>query len=325
MNIKKSVCYGVMFGVLMASSVVVAARPKRMANGVLIEEPVKEEKVEIDRIAECGFSRPIRVATTVNNRPFGWVESIRTAGGAQKLLSKGFTLDVFEKVAKKLNLKYEVVGYTKDQEAIAALKKGNLDVLLGIYTPQQTIGKGMVALFPALFVNIFTVYHKQENAFPVKNMESLLFKRGMIRRTENIYPLFSRHLSEEMDIELTTTEDAFKKLMSDEYDYLIGSPYSIEAELRRYKLHEDIVSAQKVLLEASMYMVITRATDCVKLQQILSDGLKEFYQNPQVPNRMVRNVINDWGLRFREAEPLVKTKNNTPDLETTETVKEPNN
>ena len=325
MNIKKSVCYGVMFGILMASAVVMAARPKRQPNGILIEEPEPVKQVEIERIAECGFSRPIRVATTVNNRPFGWVESIRTASGAQKLLSKGFTLDVFEEVAKKLNLKYEVVGYTKDQEAIAALKKGNLDVLLGIYTPQQTIGKGMVALFPALFTNIFTVYYKQENEFPVKNMESLVFKRGIIRRTENIYPLFSRHLGEGMDVELTTTEDAFKKLMSNESDYLIGSPYSIEAELRRYKLHNDIVSAQKVLLEASMYMVITRATDCLKLQKILSDGLKEFYKNPQVPNRMVRKVIDDWGDRFREMEPLVKTKNNTPDLETTETVNEPNN
>lgn len=325
MNIKKSVCYGVMFGLIMASAVVMAARPKRMANGVLIEEPVPEPTVEIERIAECGFSRPIRVATLVNNRPFGWVEAIRTAGGAQKLLSKGFTLDVFEEVAKKLNLKYEVVGYTKDQEAIAALKKGNLDVLLGIYTPQQTIGKGMVAVFPALFMNVFTAYYKQENAFAVNNMESLLFKRGMIRRTENIYPLFSRHFGEGMDVELTTTEDAFKKLMSNEYDYLIGSPYSIEAELRRYKLHEDIVSAKQVLLEASMYMVITRATDCLKLQKIFSDGLKEFYKNPQVPNRMVRKVIDDWGQRFKENEPLVKTKNNTPDLETTETVDEPNN
>ena len=89
-------------------------------------------------------------------------------------------------------------------------------------------------------------------------MNSLRNKKGLIRRTENIYSVFSRHISEDMKIDLETTEGAFKKLLSGEADYLIGSPYSTEAELRRYKLHDEIIPSDKRIFSATMFMVLTR-------------------------------------------------------------------
>lgn len=289
--------------VLALPFVTTAGRPKRQANGVLIEEPVKEDKIEQVRIADCGFSRPIRVATTSNNRPFGWAEWVRSSG-SNYLVSKGFGLDVFESLAKKLKLRYQVFGYTTDQEAINELKKGNVDLLIGVYTPNSTIGRGASVIFPAFFSNVFTVYYLKENAFEVHGYSSLRNKKGVIRRTENIYPLFSQHITDDMSISLETTEDAFKKLLSGEVDYLIGSPYSIEAELRRYKLHDRIVSSEKGIFDAAMFMVLTRATDCFKLRDMLGAALEDYKKDPSVSDKQVRKVINEWGERFRDAPAL---------------------
>ena len=125
-----------------------------------------------------------------------------------------------------------------------------------------------------------------------------------MRRVENIYPLFSQHITDDMSVSLETTESAFKKLLSGEADYLIGSPYSTEAELRRYKLHEHIISSGKNLLSATMFMVLTRATDCFKLKDMLSGALAEYNSNPRRVDKQVRQVIDEWGERFRDAEGL---------------------
>ncbi|MBQ3696242.1 MAG: transporter substrate-binding domain-containing protein [Alphaproteobacteria bacterium] len=286
--------------VAMLPFVTVAKQPKTQANGMFVPEEEKSHQEVQVKIAECGFSRPIRVATTSNNRPFGWAEWQRTIAGAS-LASKGFGMEVFKELAQKLKLRYQVFGYASDQEAINELKRGNLDLLIGIYAPNSTVGRGAVTVFPALFSNVFSVYYPADRAFEVHNYSSLHNKKGVIRRVENIYPLFSEMITEDMPISLETTEAAFKKLLSGEADYLIGSPYSIEAELRRYKLHERIVSSGKALPSATMFMVLTRATDCFKLKDALGEALAEYNADPKRADRQIRKVIDEWGERFRDA------------------------
>ena len=222
-----------------------------------------------------------------------------SVGGGTKLVSKGFGIELFDALAKKLNIKYESVGYTKDEKAIIDLKRGNLDLLIGVYTPQQTTGKGTTAVFPAIFTNVFSVYSPKDNFFNAKGYSDLNHKKGLLRRSEHIYPLLSSHITEEMSISLDNTESAFKKLVSGEADYLIGSPYSVEAELRRYKLHEYILPAEKGIFESAMFMVLTRNTDCIKLRKMLGEAITEYQKNPKATDQLVRRVIDEWGERFR--------------------------
>ena len=292
--------------------VTVAKAPKRQANGVLVceccgqkncscceDKPVEKRPT----IAECGFSRPLKVATLTNNRPFGWTERIRNFG-PDALTSKGFGINMFEEIAKNLKLRYKVVGYEKDQQAIKDLRKGNLDLLIGLYTPGSTTGKNTTPVYPAMFSNIFSVYYLKEAPFEVTGYESLHNKKGVIRRVENIYPLLSSNISADMSISLETTEDAFKKLLSGEADYLIGSPYSIEAELRRFKLQNQIVQDPKILFNASMFMVLTRATDCFKLRNILGEAIVAYNQDKRRADRELRAVIDEWGELFKDAPQL---------------------
>ncbi len=314
--------YKIWMGILLISTAIAlpfvssAKQPKREANGVLIKEQVEEKKEKQERIAECGFSRPLRVATTSNNRPFGWAEWLRTPKGTN-LTSKGFGMDMFEEIAQKLKLRYQVFGYTSDQDAINAIKKGELDLLIGIYSPQTTVGRGAVPIYPAIFSNVFTVYFLKDRAFDVQGYNSLANKKGVIRRIENIYPLFSHNITGDMSVTLETTEDAFKKLLNGEADYLIGSPYSLEAELRRYKLHEKIVPAEKSIYSATMFMVLTRATDCFKLRNMLGAEVERYVINSEKVDKQIRAEIDAFGERFRDV-PSLEDSNNIDDIKTEE-------
>ena len=271
--------------------------------GNSIIEEVEKPKIKVEKVAECGFDRAIRVATTVNNRPFGWVERFRGyIGGA--LIGKGFGIDMFEEIARKLNLSYQVTGYADDKDAILALKKGDVDLLIGIYTPETTIGGNVVAVYPAIFSNIFAVYYKKDQPFEVIDSGSLAGKRGVVRRSENIYPLFSTRLPASTTLSVETTENAFKKILSEEADFLIGSPYSVEAELRRYKLHNEIIAAPQAISQAAMYMVLTRVGDCYKLGELLGQAIDEYTADPARVDQKIRHIIDEWGERFRDSPRL---------------------
>lgn len=291
------------------------ASKKRHANGMLVceccgepdcdccEQKKKETKKQI---ADCGFMRPIRVASTSNNRPFGWVERVQTEGKTV-YVSKGFGINMFEEIAKKLNLRYQIVGYAKDQDAITDLRKGALDLLIGVYTPYATVGKNMIPIYPAMFSNVFTVYYMKDKAFEVTGDESLNYKKGMIRRTENLYPLFATRMTPAMSITLETTESSFQKLLSGEADYLLGSPYSVEAELRRYKLQDDIVFSREKIMDAAMFMVLTRATDCFKLNGMLGKEIEAYNADQAHVNDEINKVIDAWGERFRSSPGMKET------------------
>ena len=269
----------------------------------IIDEPSKTKTKKVERISKCGFSWPIRVATTVNNRPFGWSERLRSRVGSA-LIGKGFGIEMFEEIAQKLNLSYQITGFDDDKEAYLALKRGDVDLLIGIYTPERTIGGNSVVVYPAIFSNIFSVYYRKDRPFEVTDYRSLAGKRGVMRRSENIYPLFSTRLPSDTILTLETTEDAFKKVLSGEVDFLIGSPYSMEAELRRYKLHEEIVSAPQAISQAAMYMVLTHARDCFKLKEILGQAIDEYTSDADRVDQKIRHVIDEWGERFRESPRL---------------------
>ena len=307
------------FGICLIVSAVVSfipfisvAKPQQLPNGIIEgdqDEIVAQPKKVI--IAECGFVRPMRVASFVSNPPFGWVE---VYGTANEYVGHGFAIDFFDKIAKNLGIRYIPTGFVSYQKAITALKRGELDLLIGVYNP-GSIGRGSRAVYPSFFKNIFAVYYPNDRAFPAYSFASLEGKKGIVRREENIYPLFSRYMQEGMNLTVVNTaKKAFQMLMDGEADYLIGSTYSVEAELRRYKLYDDIVPADWIPLDANMFFVLTTNTDCFKLKDILSKEIsRSIADDKQVQSDLI-HVIDVWGERFRENAPLLSEhRENTSD------------
>ena len=290
---------------LFLSVLVIMCSAWAIAQTVVEGEDTGAERTEL-QLQGCGYSRPMRVAGMIGNPPFGWVVR-HDERGSKDLESFGLGRQVLDKVAQKLKISYVSTGYLSYDKAISALKRGEIDLLLTAYYRPQDLGAGTTIVTPGYFRIIFTVYFKKGNEFPVKSFDDLDGWKGVIRREENIYPLIYQKLPRNVNItQVSTAKRAFEMLMNDEADYLFTSPYSAEAELRRYKLNDDIISGSTALFDPTLFFVFTTNSDCWKLKEKFSDALHDEDFSLEKIEEMTRNLINEWGEKFRDDAGLLE-------------------
>ena len=268
----------------------------------------EEEKRQVSNIQEqgCGYTRPLRVAGMVGNPPFGWVER-HDERPTKDLESYGLGRVILDKLAEKLRITYVSTGFLSYSQAIRALKRGDIDLFLGTYYRPQDLGAGTSIVYPGYFKNVFLVYFKKGKEIPVSSLTDLEGMKGIVRREEQVYPLIYQRLPLGINLtQVSTAKRAFEMLMNGEADYLIGSPYAEEAELRRYKLHEDIVLSSQVILSSNLFFVFTTNSNCRKLKEKFSKALQSEEFSASEMDVMVRSLINDWGERFREIPGLLE-------------------
>ncbi len=260
----------------------------------------------------CGRTgRALRVAGMIGNAPFGWVEADK--GTHQNMQSFGLGRVVLEKITKDLGIRFVSTGYASQEEALKALRKGEVDLLFATYN-HGNLGKEVELVTPAYFTNYFTVYFKKGNELPIESYEDLIGLKGVVRKEEMIYPMIYQRLPKGMDIhEVLSAPKAFEMLMNDEVDYILASPYALEGELRRYKMQNDIVSDGVVLDMATLFMAFSKNSTCYALKDEFSEVIRRYNFSQKTLDADVRKLIDDWGNRFRSDEVLIKTKNNTRD------------
>ena len=214
---------------------------------------------------------------------------------------------MLDKLKDKLGISYVSTGFLSYTKAITALKRGDIDLLLAAYYRPQDLGIGTTILTPGYFKNVFTVYFKKGKEIPVTSFSDLTGWKGIIRKEENIYPLIYQKLPAGIDLlQVSGAKRAFEMLLNDQADYLITSPYAAEAELRRYKLNEQIVSASQVLLDSTLFFVFTTNSDCWKLKEQFSETLKEEdFSLPKI-QEMTQQLIDEWGEKFRDQPGLIE-------------------
>ena len=282
-----------------------------MAAGIALAQSVVEGDLDGPKISDlkmqgCGYSRPLVVAGMIGNPPFGWVER-HDERPTKDLESYGLGRLVLDKLKDKLGISYVSTGFLSYNRAISALKRGNIDLLLAAYYRPQDLGIGTEILTPGYFRNVFTVYFKKGKEFSVTSWADLEGWKGIVRREENIYPLFYQQLPRGINLTLVSTaKRAFEMLMNGEADYLIGSPYAIEAEIRRYKLTNDLVASNRPLFDSNLFFVFTTNSDCWKLKEKFAEALSsDDFAAPKI-EEMAHNLVDEWGEKFREIPGLIE-------------------
>ena len=285
--------------VIICSAVVIAQ--------TLVDSETESNVVKPElKVQGCGYSRPIRVAGMIGNPPFGWVVR-HDERDSKELESFGLGRVILDKMAEQLKISYVSTGFLSYDKAIQALKNGEIDLLLSAYYRPQDLGQGTTFLSVSYFRNVFTAYFKKGKEFPVESFDDLANWKGVVRREENIYPLIYKKLPRGAEIvQVSSAKRAFEMLMNDEADYLFTSPYAAEAELRRYKLNDDIVSAQRVLFDPTLFFAFTTNSDCWKLKDKFSEILRSDEFSPAKIEEMTRNLIDEWGEKFRNEPGMIE-------------------
>jgi ABC-type amino acid transport substrate-binding protein len=279
-----------------------------------VEEEVQQKKVKKeDAPFKCGYQKPIRVASFVTNPPFGWVDVVPGANSmGDRYFNDGFAFVLFHNMATKLGLQVENQGFTSYHAALNALKKGDIDVLLGSYYDKRTLGVGTTILFPSYIKNPIVVAFVMGKEKEVKSLEDLKGLKGGIRQEEMIYSLLYDSLPEGVKMEqIAGSREAYSQLMLGKIDYLITSLYAAEAEIRRFKITDKVVLTRVPLMDPELFFVFSSNSNCHLLKPIFEKQLRQEKENDGYIAKLLFEQIDKWAERFRYDEPLVDVLSKT--------------
>lgn len=279
-----------------------------------IEKEKKGKKVKSSNVLLCGIDKPIRVASFVTNPPFGWVEIVETVKGqSDTYVNKGYGIDLFTTVAHNLKYRVKSVPYTSYLDAMKDLRIGKIDVIAGAYYNRSILGVGVNLLTPGYFTNPIVAIFVKGYEKPYTSFNDLAGLKGVVRQEEMIYPLIHSQVPTDVKIQVVSgSKKAFKMLMDHEVDFMITSLYSAEAEVRRFKLVEDIYFPQKALLKPELFFVFSSHSDCLSLKPSLSKEVKRLQQDKEAYMQKFMSYINNWGEDFRNEAGLLEEESNEP-------------
>ncbi len=278
--------------------------------GMVVEEEsaVKKKKKRKKTQIKCGTTNPIRVAGYVTNPPFGWVNLVpATALRKAQYTNAGFSYDLFAQLAKNLNLRINNVGYPSYQDALRDLRYGKVDVVVGMYYDKRVMGTGTNLMFPGYFTNPIIPLFVKGKERPIEKWEDLRGLKGVVRQEEMIYSLIYQQLPKDLEIEqINGSKKALLKLLKGEADYMLTSLYAGEAEVRRYKLIDEIYFSPKALVSPELFFIFTSHSDCQALKPQLSAELKKIMADDPTFRAVIEEYIDDWGMRFKDNPSLLE-------------------
>lgn len=271
---------------------------------------VEEEKSKTQTIRKktdnlCGSeAKPLRVAGFVTNPPLGWVDIF---SDYKLVRNNGFAFKLLDKIAQEEKIKIQNTGYLSYQEALAAVKADKADLLLGIYYDPQLLD-GLNLIFPSYLSNPFIVLFKKGSEREVKTFNDLAGLKGVVRQEELVYPLIFNSLPPDVQMtQVSGARNAFIGLMDGTYDYLLTSLYAGEAEIRRFKLLDDVVMSQTALTQPEIFFAISKNSPCVELTEKISNQIRTLKMDKLATQKMIISEIDAWGQRFAEEPSLLET------------------
>ena len=301
----------VCLSVCTADAAKASKKEKRFKTAPTKQEIVEEEQTRSKKISKktalgCGLDHPVRVAGFVTNAPFGWVTVIPPQGmKAAQYINGGFSYDLFEQIVKDAGFRIQNVGYTSYQEAMRDLRHGRIDVVAGAYFDNRILGAGVNLMFPSYFTNPIIPLFLKGKEKEVRSWDDLKGLKGIVRQEENIYSLVFNQLPKDIEIkQVSGSKKAFTMLLNGEADYIITSLYAGEAEVRRYKLVDDIYFSPKALVSAELFFVFSSHSDCPVIKKKLEPILRKLKENEEAYRKTFIEYIDEWGLRFKDSKGL---------------------
>ena len=266
------------------------------------QRPVEPKAVPNLEWHWCGDrDYPLRLATFTTNPPFGWTEKAE----GDTLISRGFGIDFVRNLLNEARIATESVGFASDREAMEALATGAADVYVGgYYDPKQRMA-GHTYMIPSLFQNMVSVIFLKGKEKPIAALNDLIGMKGVVRRDEIFYSYIHAIMPSGVRIErVIDSREAFTKLLTGEVDYMLSSPYSAEAEARRFKMNQDIKMVQLPIAGQELFVVFSGRSACPQYGRVLGQLLAKHKPSQDEAVRMLFNYMNEWGERFRDQPSL---------------------
>lgn len=268
----------------------------------------------------CGSGMyPVRLTSYVTNPPFGWVEQVRDGEGNMSYAQKGYAVELIQRLLKKHDIYARPVGFLTDSEALSALSSTKADMYVGAYYEPKLRLAGHIYLTPSFVQNTISLIMLKNSDKVVSGFDDLIGLKGIMRADERFYEYVYPLLPKTTNITVVPdSKEAFTQLLMGQADYMIASPYSTEAEARRFKVNDRIKMSTLPLNGQGLFVVISGRSECRGLAQLLARELKAYIQDPAAVHADIMTYVNDWGENFRSAPSLLTELPKQKDTEKTE-------
>lgn len=269
-----------------------------------IETQVREEKKETQKkLLTCGKNNSLRISTFTTNPPFAWTEK-QEEEGTVRYFAKGYNVDFLKQITDELGIQAKAIGYKTDQEVMKALAAGKVDVVVGVYY-DPSLGKLGHILLPSYLQNLVSVIFMKGKEKEVHSFDDLTGLKGVVRKDEQFYDYVYKMMPPGAEMtQVSSSKEAFTKLLTGEVDYMLASPYSAEAEARRFKMNLDISMLTTPLLGQELFVIYSKQSVCPKYAGMIIQKIKEKRKDMHGLKRNLISYIDSWGQRFKNDPPL---------------------
>jgi polar amino acid transport system substrate-binding protein len=198
-----------------------------------------------------------------------------------------------EAIAKQLNVPLESKFMGSWSDAQTAARDGKADMIFGIYYNDER-AKYLKYVEPAFMFDDVAVFVAKGKAFPFKDRDDLIGKKGVTNEGESYGDEFDAFMKDKLDVVRTNgIDEAYKVLLSGKADYLIAGYYPGLAEAAKAGVKDEIEVLDQALLTAEMFVAFSRKSPCTALADKFGQAITEMTTDGSF-DKMLTDAATEW-------------------------------
>lgn len=205
----------------------------------------------------------------------------------------GAAADLVGAMAKKLKVPLESKYMGSWEEAQAATRDGNADLIFGIYYNDARAGY-LDYVRPAFMYDDVAIFVAKGKEFSFKGRNDLIGKKGITNEGESYGNEFDAFMEDKLEVARTNgMSEAFQELLAGKADYLIAGYHPGLAEAARSGLKGDVVPLDQALLTAEMFVAFSKKSPCRSLAPGFGQGILERTTDGSF-RKMLKEATTTW-------------------------------
>lgn len=202
--------------------------------------------------------------------------------------------DAMEQFAEVGNFKVEYSTETDYEKTLINLRQGQTDILLGMYYDTKMY-RGLEYIYPAVLNNPVHLIVVAQNQDLISSSEDLLKYKGTYIKTEYFSDYMLKNFKNNNITASDSVMDAYKKLLTGEVDYIIGSYYYNYVKVCELGLKNYVTFSRSALWNMPLFIGVSKAS---KYYKRISSILKKL----AVDDKFTASINNALIAKVKQAE-----------------------
>jgi polar amino acid transport system substrate-binding protein len=206
---------------------------------------------------------------------------------------RGAAPSLVKAIASGLDVPLEAQYMGSWAEAQAATRKGDADMIFGIYYNDER-AEFLDYVQPGFAYDPVNVFVVQDKPFDYKDQSDLIGKKGATNKGESYGTEFDAFMADKLDVVRTDGIDkAFEALLAGEADYVIAGYYPGQAEATRLDINDQVVPLEPPVVSDEMFIAFSKKSPCAALAAKFGDGVETLTTDGSF-EQMMRDAMAQW-------------------------------